>query len=88
MDTINVLSLQVLTMTNSSKIVGKAFKNQTWLSVVSTLCAILLMAINMVAIFDFAQEHVLHSTIVTGLFALLVLFWLGLIFYLTLGPAR
>ena len=75
-------------MTNSTKIVGKEFKNKHWLSIVSTLCALLLMAINVVAIFDFAQQHVLHRTVVTVLFALLVLGWLALIFYLTLGPDR
>ena len=75
-------------MTNSSKIVGTAFKNKRWLSVVSTAAAVLLMAINVIAIFDFAKQHVLQHTVVTGLFALLVLGWLGLIFYLTLGPDR
>ena len=80
--------LQVLTMTACTKIMGASFKNSLTITVLAWAVALLIMAINLSAIYDFAMEHLPRSTIVLLVFLLVVLFYICFIFYLALGPER
>jgi Mn2+/Fe2+ NRAMP family transporter len=78
----------VLTMTASSKIMGTQFSNSATITTLAWAVALLIMAINLSAIYDFALQHLPRATIVFLVFLLVVLFYIALICYLALGPER
>ena len=67
---------------------GSAFRNPLSITIIAWAVALLIMAINLSAIYDFAAEHLPRSTFVFLIFLLIVLFYIGFICYLALGPAR
>ena len=75
-------------MTASSGIMGSAFTNSLTITVLAWAVALLIMAINLSAIYDFAAQHLPRSAIVLLIFLLVVLFYVGFIFYLALGPDK
>lgn len=75
-------------MTACTKIMGASFTNSLTITILAWAVAILIMAINLSAFYDFAVEHLPRSTIVLLVFLLVVLFYIGFIFYLALGPER
>lgn len=75
-------------MTASSTIMGSKFRNSATVTSVAWAVALLIMAINLSAIYDFAIQHLPRATIVFLVFLLVVLFYVALICYLALGPDR
>ena len=75
-------------MTASSRIMGREFTNSPYTTGVAWAVALLIMAINLSAIYDFALQHLPRLVPVYALFLLAVLIYLGLIIFLALGPDR
>lgn len=75
-------------MTASASIMGPEFKNSGTISVLAWGVALLIMAINLSAIYDFADKAAPFSLPALVLLILLLAVYLGLICYLALGPDR
>lgn len=82
------IGLQVLTMTACSRIMGELFTNSIGITILAWAVALLIMAINLSAIYEFAADHLPRSPVVLLVFLLILLFYLAFIVYLALGPVR
>ena len=67
---------------------GPDFQNALPISFLAWAVGLLIMVINLSAIYDFALQHLPSVVGVYIVFALLVLAYLVFIFYLALGPDR
>lgn len=75
-------------MTASSSLMGPAFRNAVPISLLAWAVGLLIMVINLSAIYDFALQHLPSLVSVYVLFALVVAAYLAFISYLALGPDR
>lgn len=75
-------------MTASAKLMGAEFSNPVSVSLLAWAVGLLIMAINLSAIYDFALQHLPALAIAYLLFVLAVAAYIGFVCYLALGPDR